>query len=157
MTKENNKETGRRAGRMLMKTDRLHRKAFEAQVWRLGLHRSQHIMLMHLAKDSEMSQKALAQHLEISPAAVAVTLKKLESGGYIEKKTAENDCRFNEIVITEKGLEVVNASKSFFADVDEAMVEGIDEKTLESFFWCLERMQKNLLALEAGENKEEKL
>ena len=77
---EKQKRSPREVCGMFMKTDRLHRKAFEGLVSRLGIHRSQHIMLMHLAKDEGTSQKALAEHLQISDAAVAVTIKKLEAG-----------------------------------------------------------------------------
>jgi len=138
---------------MFMKTDRLHRKAFEGLVSRLGIHRSQHIMLMHLAKDEGMSQKALAEHLQISDAAVAVTIKKLEAGGYIEKRASENDGRYNNIKITGKGREIVSASEKFFTAVDLAMTKGISDEMLECFVLCLEMMQKNLCEFSGEEVK----
>ena len=141
----------RNACRMFMKTDRLHRKAFEVLVSRLGIHRSQHILLMHVSHGCGMSQAELAEHLEISPAAVAVSLKKLEVGGYIKKMTAQNDCRCNEIQITEKGREIVNASERFFCEIDAAMLKGVDEKMLDNFVKCLEIMQNNLKELCGGE------
>ena len=140
---------------MFMKTDRLHRKAFEGLVSRLGIHRSQHIMLMHLAKDEGTSQKALAEHLQISDAAVAVTIKKLEAGGYIEKCANAKDSRYNDIKITGKGREIVSASELFFSNVDAAMIKGISAEMLDNFVSCLEIMQKNLYELCDGEAKEE--
>ena len=148
--------TARHACGMFMKTDRLHRKAFESLVKRLGIHRSQHIMLMHLAKYSGISQTELAEHLEISTAAVAVTIKKLESGGYIEKKAAEKDSRYNSIVITERGREIISASEKYFSEIDGAMLEGIPQEMLETFVRCLEIMQNNLNRLCDGEAEEEK-
>ena len=138
---------------MFMKTDRLHRKAFEGLVSRLGIHRSQHIMLMHLAKDEGTSQKALAEHLQISDAAVAVTIKKLEAGGYIEKLASEKDGRYNNIKITGKGREIVSASEKFFTAVDLAMTKGISDEMLECFVLCLEMMQKNLCEFSGEEVK----
>ena len=149
-------ETARQTVGMFIGTDRLHRKAFENLVKGIGIHRSQHRMLMHIAKDGGMSQTELASHLEISPAAVAVAIKKLESGGYIEKKHAESDNRFNEIKITEKGLDIVNLSEKHFRELDKAMLDGIDEKMLDGFMKCLEIMQKNLKALCEDEPKEER-
>lgn len=150
------RDTARRTVGMFIKTDRLHRQAFESLVGELGIHRSQHRMLMHLAK-GEMSQTELAAHLEISTAAVAVTIKKLEAGGYIEKKTAENDSRFNEIKITERGREIVNASEARFSEVDSAMLKGISPEALEQFVACLEIMQKNLKELCSEKTEEELL
>ena len=148
------KDRARNACRMFMKTDRLHRKAFEGLVSRLGIHRSQHILLMHVSRDGGMSQTELAAHLEISPAAVAVSLKKLEAGGYIEKRTATNDSRYNEISITDKGRKIVNTSERFFGEIDSAMLKGIDEKLLDSFVKCLEIMQNNLRELCVSEAEE---
>ena len=144
-------EKARAACRMFAKTDRLHRKAFEGHVSRLGIHRSQHIMLMHLARDGGMSQTELAAHLEISAAAVAVSIKKLEAGGYIVKKTAEKDNRVNEIEITEKGRNIVNASEKRFGEIDAAMLKGITPEMLDCFVGCLEMMQKNLAELCDGD------
>jgi len=150
---EKQKRSPREVCGMFMKTDRLHRKAFEGLVSRLGIHRSQHIMLMHLAKDEGMSQKALAEHLQISDAAVAVTIKKLEAGGYIEKRASENDGRYNNIKITGKGREIVSASEKFFTAVDLAMTKGISDEMLECFVLCLEMMQKNLCEFSGEEVK----
>lgn len=135
---------------MFIKTDRLHRKAVENLVKELGIHRSQHRMLMHIAKDGCVSQTELASHLEVSTAAVAVMIKRLEAEGYVEKKTAESDSRFNEIKITEKGRALVEISHKQFLAVDEAMLEGIDRKMLDNFTECLEIMQKNLEELCRG-------
>ena len=148
------KERARNACRMFMKTDRLHRKAFEGLVSRLGIHRSQHILLMHLSRGVGMSQTDLASHLEISPAAVAVSLKKLEAGGYIEKKAAQKDSRYNEIKITDKGRAIVNTSDRFFGEIDAAMLKGIDGEMLDSFVKCLEIMQYNLKELCGSEAEE---
>ena len=153
MDKNIGKELAGNACRMFMKTDRLHRKAFESLVSRLGIHRSQHIMLMHLSHGGGMSQTELAAHLEISTAAVAVSLKKLEAGGYIEKKTAERDSRYNEIALTKKGRDIITSSERFFCDIDSAMIEGITPEMLDSFVRCLEIMQKNLIAIGDGENE----
>ena len=82
MNEEIYKSTMRKFRRISM----LHRSVFESNVASLGIHQSQHHLLFHIAKSGETpSQKEIAEHFKISPAAVAVSLKKLESGGFIEK------------------------------------------------------------------------
>ena len=45
------------------------------------------MILMYLTRcTTTPSQKDIAKHFEISAAAVAVSLKKLEAGGYIKRK-----------------------------------------------------------------------
>ena len=133
-----------KACRMFMCTDRMHRKLFERMVTSLGIHRSQHFLLMNIDRHGAGSQKELAERMKISTAAVAVSLKKLESEGYIERRTAEDDGRNNEISITEAGRRVIGVSKDYIHKLDDAMFDGIDEETLTLFMSCLERIQKNL-------------
>ena len=127
--------------------DILHRKTIDAWATDAGMHRSQHRMLLYLTKCNETpSQKDLAKHFDISPAAVAVTLKKLESDGYIERgKCGERtDSRFNEIKITERGRDAVLQSRKYFQHVDCEAFKNFSEEELELFASLLERMQENL-------------
>lgn len=146
-------ETARRLATEVMqefiRTDRLHRQLVEARVTNdVGLHRSQHVMLMHLSHASEPpSQKELASHFDISPAAVTVTLNRLENGGYITRNNPEGDNRSNRISITDKGRKTVQCSEELFSQIDNTMVAGISEEQLTVFLRTLETMQKNLCGM----------
>ena len=127
--------------------DILHRRVIEQWANDAGMHRSQHRMLMHLSKcESTPSQKDLAKYFDISPAAVAVTLKKLESDGYIERgKCAERaDSRFNEIRITEQGRQATIQSRKYFHHVDNEAFKDFTDEELSLFTSLLQRMQENL-------------
>ncbi len=124
---------------------RLHRRAVENKIGATGVHKSQHMILMYLYRGKcQVSQKDIAKHFEISPAAVAVSLKKLESGGYIERNCAESDNRFNEIKITKKGEELVQYSRSVFEEVDEKAFEGISDTERETLSFLLDKITNNL-------------
>ena len=117
---------------------------------KIGLHRSQHMMLMFLSRHGDcITQKEISQMTEVSPAAVAVALKKLENGGYIEKKTDKSDGRFNKISITDSGRDIVKKSCDIFSYVDEMMCTGIDSRDLEIFEKCLDRMYENLKGIDS--------
>ena len=134
--------------RRLMHINRLHRCAIDSKVSKAGLPRSQHMMLMHLnRRDFKVSQKELADHFEISPVAVAVTLKKLESDGYIEKAASKDDSRFNEIAITEKGRSVVEFSHKVFSETDEKTFEGISDEERIILLEILDKVEKNLKSI----------
>ena len=154
MKKRIDSDTARKTVGQFIRTDRLHRKNFENLVKGLGVHRSQHRMLMNIARDEGISQTELASRLEVSTAAVAVSVKKLEAGGYIEKKSAEKDSRFNEIKITERGRAVVLETEKRIRELDMSMLDGIDEEMLDNFIKCLDIMQKNLEALCPKESEE---
>ncbi|MBO7197106.1 MAG: MarR family transcriptional regulator [Clostridia bacterium] len=129
---------------MMIKTDHMHRALIDCRVSTLGVHRTHHRILMHLAKhDKVFSQKELAEHLDITPAAVTGALKKIEKDGYIER-TLGQDNRFNELRITEKGRELVKRSYKLFCEVDSSMFDGFTDAELETYISCLEKLQGNI-------------
>ncbi len=141
----------------MIQVSRAHRCAFESMHSALGIHHSQHRMLMFIAgQSSNPSQKDIAKHFDISAAAVAVAIKKLEDAGFITREALEADSRFNSIIITDKGREVANLSKQYFADADKAMFEGFSEDDYTAFEKCLDMMMDGIKKYEIsfeGTNK----
>lgn len=135
-------------------TDRMHKSCVDRAISELGIHRNQHIILMHLARREDLpSQKELAEHLRVSPAAVAVALQKLEADGYIDRSNDEKDGRFKKIVITQKGKDTVEKSREIFRRIDTAMCEKLTEEELYVMTGCLEKMREGLRSLGEGENR----
>ncbi len=130
---------------LFIKTNRMHREAFAYNAASFGLHRSQHKMIMHLhGKEGGLSQKELAKHMDVSPAAITVMINKLVASGFVKRSPYADDSRVNLILLTEKGEDVAVKSRVFFDGVDSTMLEGFSNEeiaTLHSFF---ERMQKNM-------------
>ena len=129
----------------------MHRKSIEKWATDAGMHRSQHRMLMYLSRCENIpSQKDLALHFDISPAAVAGTLKKLEADGYIERgKCSERaDSRYNEIRITDRGREATIQSRKYFRHVDMEAMRDFSDEELETFISFLLRIQENLKSCE---------
>lgn len=138
----------------MIQVDRFHRNIFEKMHSAFGIHRSQHRLLMYISrKDICPSQKDIAEHFDISPAAVAVSLKKLEDSGYIVRESLENDNRFNRITLTEKGKKVVEKSEDFFAESDFAMFSDFTEKDYENLLICLDKMMAGLKAFSENGDK----
>ena len=139
---------------LFMRTDRMRRSVFERQASEhFGIHQKQHITLMHLSRNEDISQKQLAEHFKVSPAAVAVSLKKLESKGLISRQCSSDDSRRNALKITEKGRAVVNETHKIFSAIDYAMFEGFSDGEIEIFIGCLEKIQKNLKETDAQFSK----
>ena len=139
---------------MMIKTDRMHRTLIDSRVGTLGIHRTQHRILMHLACHASLpSQKELAEHLNVTPAAVTGALKKLEKNGYVERNLGQ-DNRYNELRITEKGRAIVSESCKIFSETDESMFEGFSDEELDTYISCLEKLQANIRKqCERKENK----
>ena len=137
---------------MFLKLNRLHHSVFDKLVSSLGIHRSQHMLLMSLARREidVSSQKELADEFGVSPAAITVSLKKLEKDGFIEKTVLEDDNRNNRITLTPKGREICMRTALAFSEADKYMFRNISDQEVEIFQSCISKMLSSLAELEAG-------
>lgn len=125
--------------------NRAHHKLAEKMLSKTGVHRNQHMLLMHLYHSTEApSQKEIANRFNISPAAVAVSLKKLENEGYISRNANESDSRYNQITITEKGKSVVDMSKEILDGLDERSFGNLTDEEKETLATLLDKVIDNL-------------
>ncbi|MBQ8907625.1 MAG: MarR family transcriptional regulator [Clostridia bacterium] len=128
---------------LLHQIGRMHHTLCENTVAGLGIHRSQHRLLMHLHRRDGATQKELAEELEVSPAAVAVSLKKLEGEGFVRKASSQ-DGRVNQVYITEKGKQIAESSRSFFEAIDAEMFSSLSEEEFDALYSILEKIEANL-------------
>ena len=132
----------RRLIKQQMRISRRRHRIIERSLLDIGIHSSQHFALMYLSHHSgTVSQVQLAELLNVTPASVARTMKGLEAGGYILRSDAADDCRRNEITITDKGRYVVETSKRVFDRIDADTFAGFSEAEIA----LLERMQERIL------------
>lgn len=123
---------------------RLQRSVIECQIHETGVYRSQHQILMYVSDSPNASQKDIAARCDVSAATIAVSLKKLEKGGYIRRIVDEKDNRFNQICLTEKGKKVVADSVKIFSHMESRMFEGFSDEDYRVMGRLLEKMYENL-------------
>lgn len=99
---------------------------------------------MCISDHPNLSQRALARLNDVTAATMAVTLGKLEKGGYICRVVDEKDKRFRQTVITEKGEKVVCDSRRIFRYVEKTMFAGFEEQDFEILSALLDRILANL-------------
>lgn len=128
--------------------NRLHRMMIEAEISKLGIHGSQHRMLTVIAKNKSICQKEIARRLDISSAAVAVTLNKLEAAELVERTQSFDDARMNHISITDKGAQLLKSTRTMFESLDDACFEGISDEELDAMHCTLMKMIENLRSYE---------
>lgn len=139
----------RNATSLLRIRDHEHRRVIMQLVQQCtGISHAQHLLLMVLAHEEFRSQKEIATKLNISPAAVTMSLKKLEAEGYITRNTNPKDTRFNFVTLTEKGEGVVRFSHQLFIDIDKELFTGFSEEELTALSGYLSRILDNLKRIE---------
>ena len=131
---------------LLIRTMRRHHALVERGISDLGIHHSQHRMLVQLARRQENtpSQKELAEAMGISPAAVTTTLKRLEKEGYITRSVTDEDNRKNQIRITERGIAKIMEGRAAFERSDRVLFQGFSDEEMATLLSFMERIDRNL-------------
>lgn len=104
------------------------------------------LFLLHERGESKRvtAQRELSDALHVSPATVAMSLKSLERGGYVEKLPVENDQRRKAVRLTPKGESAIHRCYQVFQHVDQTMFEGFSPEEMEQVCAFHMRMLKNL-------------
>ena len=124
-----------------------HHRAIEKYSEEKGLQKGQHRLILTLSRMGEACQRDLAQQVHLTPAAIAVNLKKLEKRGIIEKKISESDNRYNVIRLTDQGKKIVKESEEIFRHIDEISFKDFTEEEMKEMKQYLSRVEENLDAL----------
>ena len=136
---------------LLIHSMRLHHRIVEKRIDGLGVHHSQHRLLMKLSRMGQgASQKDIASALDVSPACVARMLKPLNAAGLV-KKADGADGRSNAISISADGKRLVQDSLAVFRGIDAQMFEGVSGEELAALSGVLRRVQDNLVNMERAE------
>ena len=72
-----------------------------------GLHFGQPRILFTIDEMTGATQKELAKRLQITPASLAMSLKRLQKAGFLDKDVNGKDLRCNKICLTPKGRQAV--------------------------------------------------
>ena len=140
----------RQAIDLLIRTSRSHHRNIEKLFGDTGLHRGQRKLLMHLSHaTSALSQRELADRLDVSPAYMARALKGLTAGGYITRTGNAADSRRNDIQITQKGLDIVAETQRTFDQFDLHCFSEIDDAEIDRLIALLGRVLENLRRIES--------
>jgi len=122
----------------------LHRRKVSGLLKTIGLYDGQPRLLFHLSEKGGCNQKELSDYLNVSCATIAVSLKRMEKCGIVEKMPDENDLRNNIITLTDKGNDLVNKCRSMFNEVKVKMYEGFNQDEIKNLKSYYERIIVNL-------------
>ena len=108
-------------------------------------------ILNFIYNNPDCTQVEIASELYISPASVAISTKRLQKAGLIDKAVDESSLRTNRISLTESGREIVEKSRVLMMKTDDVMFADFTDEELVQLEGYLKRMVRNL-AGEEGEN-----
>ena len=93
-------------GFLISDTARLLRTVFDRRVRKLGITRSQWLVLVRLHRRPGASQSELAEMLEIERPSAGRLIDRLEANGWVERRTDPGDRRVNRLYLTPRAEQV---------------------------------------------------
>jgi DNA-binding MarR family transcriptional regulator len=123
---------------------RTHR-AFAAELLReLDLFPGQEIMLMALWEHGDRSQSELVQLLKLDPSTVAKSLRRLEDGGLVTRRTSSEDRRASIVSLTKKGKALESKVDAAWRELERVTVAGLDEEQRGLLLRAMEALEANV-------------
>ncbi|MDD2795106.1 MarR family winged helix-turn-helix transcriptional regulator [Acidocella sp.] len=114
----------------------------------MGMTRAQWGLLLRLARNPGLSQKEVADMLEVEPISVARLVDRLAAAGLVERSADEQDRRIWRLHLLPRAtamLEEITRQREILAAF---IAEGISDSTRETIIAGLQRMKTNLLRAE---------
>ncbi|MCR4926227.1 MAG: MarR family winged helix-turn-helix transcriptional regulator [Clostridiales bacterium] len=122
----------------------MNRIAVMKNMKKTGLYCGQHPILSYIIKNEGCTQKELANYIGVSCASIAVSIKRMEKSGLVERRNDENDTRCKRLNATERGRELFEKSQVFFESLDSNMFAGFSQSECNQLSEYLDRIIVNL-------------
>jgi MarR family transcriptional regulator, transcriptional regulator for hemolysin len=132
----------------LVDVTRLFRKHFDRRAEPQGLTRAQWRALKAIHRQEGLSQKALAELLEMEPIPIGRVVDRLQQAGFVERRADPADRRCWRLYLTDKALGVVDAMEVISAGLRDDALHNVEENDFNTFIRVLGLMKQNLLALD---------
>ncbi len=123
---------------------RQHRRTMHRYFCSIGMFNGHPHMLFHLRRQPGITQKELAQHLEISPASVAISIRRLEAAGLVRREGDRKDGRVMHLYLTPAGEEMDTACSHGREFMMDALYQSLSEEELATLYTLLGKMTDNL-------------
>lgn len=94
------------------------------------LNRSQAGILFTLHQNEFMSQKELAEKLNVSAPSITSSIQKMERDGYLTRKPDPNDQRIMRLSLTEKGKSCIQGVRSVAEQMDALMFRDMGKEEI---------------------------
>lgn len=127
-----------------------HRQLIGRRLAEAGLHPGQAMCLREIAHSDGITQRDLAERLNVTRPTVTVMIKKMERAGLVERHVDQADQRFTHIHLTEKAARIHDDMHEAFGEIVDTMVKDISEEDQQRLVDLLGRMTQNMHAATEG-------
>lgn len=117
------------------------------------IYRGQPPILSFVLSHPGCSQKEISDNFHITPASVAVSIRRMCASGLIYRTEDEADARVKHIFLTEDGKNVLRKCDRQLMELDQKMFEGVSEDEAVRFRETLTKLISNLTDSTIGDEE----
>jgi len=129
---------------------RLLRRSMDRRLQSLGLTQAQWRAIVHLSRNEGMTQAALAESLEIQPITLTRLIDRMESAGWVERRTHPEDRRAVQLYLTAQSQPILEEMHARAGDVLNEATRGITPRAQRQLIAALVTIKQNLVAAETA-------
>jgi MarR family transcriptional regulator, transcriptional regulator for hemolysin len=134
-------------GFLLKDVSRLYTRRFEERAHGLALTLLECKALAYLSKNEGVSQKRLAELIEIDPMGLVRILDRMEADGWVQRRSDPEDRRARSLMLTERAKPILDHIWRLAAETRAEVLEGLTNEERAMLVELLERVHASLLAL----------
>lgn len=102
------------------------------------------ILLTLYRSDQLLCQKDLEGPMSCNKSTLSSVVSTMEKNGLLTRQASENDSRINYLVLTSKGLEMMEFLKEDRTYTEEILTDGISEEEYTTFMQVVDKIRKNI-------------
>lgn len=127
-----------------LNTSRMHYLRTHILLSEIGVYHGQPPLLFTLEKHDGLSQREIADVLNIAPSTITVMLKRMKKSGIVYKKQDPKDQRVSRVYLTDQGEKLCEETKQAIGMLAEECFDGFTVEEKENFKKLLAKMGNNL-------------
>lgn len=109
-----------------------------------GLFNGQPVMLFEIQQSPGITQKELADRMNITPASVAVSIRRMEAEGLVLRRRDARDARLQRLTLTSKGESLDKACRQARDIIIDVLYEDFSPEELAGMDRMLRHMQQKI-------------
>lgn len=139
-----------RIGFLVHDVSRLRKTVFDNALRPIGVTRSQWWVLANLSRHrgEGMMQTELAKLMDVGKVTLGGLIDRLEAGGLVKRMADPVDRRANRVVMTPKGVKLLEKIQKTAAVVNDKLLAGIPRQDIERAEDVLHKLKQRLISMD---------
>lgn len=102
------------------------------------------ILLLLASSDKKLCQKDLENLILCNKSTLSSIISTMEKNKLVTRETSKQDSRINYLLLTDRGMEMIDFLKKDKKVIEDNLNEGITEEEYQTFLKIVDKMKKNM-------------